>query len=341
MVGRSTCTRRASSPGGSVTSGPAALALDIGGTKIAGGLVAADGTVLLRERAGTPAHGSAEEVYGAVEQVVSRLKEHPVWQGVQVAGVGSCGPVHLPGGAVSPVNIPGWQRFPLAARLAETLGGRVPVRLCGDGVAYAAAEHWLGAARGYTNALCMVVSTGIGGGLISGGELLPGPTGNAGHVGHVIVDVDGEPCSCGSVGCVETIASGPALVRWATRRGWQPAGAAISTSDLADDARNGHPAARQAFDRAALALAAAVVSTAALTEVEVAVVGGGVSGAGEVLFDPLATYLDRMATLPFLEGLTAVMGEMSGEAGLVGAARVAFTSLAAGQTGAAAGPETE
>ncbi|WP_016697419.1 ROK family protein [Actinoalloteichus spitiensis] len=303
-----------------------ALALDIGGTKIAGGLVTSDGGVLATDREDTPRGPvDADDVFHAVERLVRRLLALPAADRVEVVGIGSAAPVHLAEGAVSPVNIPAWRRFPLVDRVRSLLGGRCPVLLCGDGPAYAAAEHWLGAARGFDDAICLVVSTGVGGGLVSGGRLLTGPSGNGGHLGHVVVDVDGEVCPCGSIGCVESIASGPSMVRWARDQGW--AGRETATArDLAEAARSGDPIPVAAFDRAARALAAGIVSAAALTEVRVAVVGGGVARAGRVLFAPLRGHLADYARLPFLRGLLLRAGEVARDGGLLGAARVAFGS---------------
>ena len=103
-------------------------------------------------------------------------------------------------------------------RLSERYG--VPVGMIGDAVAVAVAEHWKGAAQGHDNVLGMVVSTGVGGGLILGGGRCAGATGNAGHIGHVSVDPDGPACVCGGVGCLEAISSGPSLAAWAGRKGF-------------------------------------------------------------------------------------------------------------------------
>ncbi|MHC5904005.1 ROK family protein, partial [Streptomyces sp. S6] len=196
-------------------------ALDIGGTKIAGALVDGDGTILVRAQRPTPARENGETVMGAVEGVLGELTSSPLWDRVRGVGIGSAGPVDASEGTVSPVNVPGWRGFPLVARV-RAVTGDLPVELIGDGVAITAAEHWQGAARGYDNALCMVVSTGVGGGLVLNGRLHPGPTGNAGHIGHISVDLDGDPCPCGARGCVERIASGPNIARRALDNGWRP-----------------------------------------------------------------------------------------------------------------------
>jgi glucokinase len=209
-------------------------AVDIGGTKIAAGLVDADGELLQRVELPTPARGPAEEVLATVVKLIDALAEDPRWGSVTGVGIGSAGPVDPARGTVSPVNIPAWREFPLVERVAAlpVVGERdLPVKLLGDASAMAAGEHWRGAARGYDDALCLVVSTGVGAGLILDGVLRTGPSGNAGHLGHISVDVEGEDCPCGSRGCVEVIASGTAIARWAVQHGWRP-GASDSGSSL-------------------------------------------------------------------------------------------------------------
>ncbi|WNI19262.1 ROK family protein [Actinacidiphila sp. ITFR-21] len=310
--------------------GPLVAALDIGGTKIAGALVDAEGRLLLRSRRWTPAAEDAETVMRAVAEVLAELRAAPGWPAVVAVGIGSAGPVDAAHGTVSPVNVPGWRAFPLVPRVAEAVGG-LPVVLTGDGVAIAAAEHWQGAARGYDNALCMVVSTGVGGGLVLGGALLSGPTGNAGHIGHISVDLDGNLCPCGSRGCVERIASGPNIARRALDSGWRPpAGTEPTAAAVAGSAHAGDPLALASFDRAAQALAAGIAATATLVEIHVAVVGGGVANAGSVLFDPLRDHLTRYATLSFAAGVQVVPAALGTDAGLVGAAAAAARALGLG-----------
>lgn len=249
-------------------------ALDIGGTKIAAALVDGGGALLVRAQRPTPARESAETVMGAVTEVLAELSGSPLWGRATAVGIGSAGPVNAASGTVSPVNVPAWRDFPLVERVGKAVGG-LPVELVGDGVAMTAAEHWLGAARGYDNALCMVVSTGVGGGLVLGGKLHPGPTGNAGHIGHISVDLDGDPCPCGSRGCVERIASGPNIARRALETGWRPGpDGDASAAAVAAAARAGDRIAIASFERAAQALAAGIAATATLVEIDIAVIGG-------------------------------------------------------------------
>ncbi|WP_328323850.1 MULTISPECIES: ROK family protein [unclassified Streptomyces] len=298
-------------------------ALDIGGTKIAGALVDGRGRILVRAQAPTPAKEDGDTVMGAVKEVLDGLAADPRWERATAVGIGSAGPVDASAGTVSPVNVPGWRDYPLVDRVRGAVGG-LPVTLVGDGVAMTAAEHWQGAARGYDNALCMVVSTGVGGGLVLGGTLRPGPSGNAGHIGHISVDLDGDACPCGSHGCVERIASGPNIARRALAGGWRPGpDGDASAAAVAASARAGDSTAVASFERAAQALAAGIAATATLVEIDIAVIGGGVAGAGDVLFVPLRRALRDYATLSFVQQLKVAPALMGNDAGLVGAAAAA------------------
>ncbi|WP_406444006.1 ROK family protein [Streptomyces sp. NBC_00631] len=312
-------------------------ALDIGGTKIAGALVDGHGRIQARAQRATPAQQDGETVMGAVEEVVGELAGSPLWGSARSLGIGSAGPVDASAGTVSPVNVPGWRDYPLVERVRAAAGG-LPVELIGDGVAITAAEHWQGAARGHDNALCMVVSTGVGGGLVLGGRLHPGPTGNAGHIGHISVDLDGDPCPCGSRGCVERIASGPNIARRALEGGWRPGpDGDSSAAAVAAAARAGDPVAVASFERAAQALAAGIAATATLVEIDIAVIGGGVGKAGDILFTPLRKALTGYATLSFVQRLTVVPAQMGTDAGLVGAAAAALAARPDAETAEVSG----
>jgi glucokinase len=295
-------------------------ALDIGGTKIAGALVDDQGRIRVRAQRATPAQEDGDTVMGAVEEVLGELTASPLWSGARALGIGSAGPVDASAGTVSPVNVPGWRGYPLVERVRAATGG-LPVELIGDGVAITAAEHWQGAARGNDNALCMVVSTGVVGGIVLNGQLHPGPTGNAGHIGHISVDLDGDPCACGSRGCVERIASGPNIARRALENGWLPGpDGDTSAAAVAAAARAGDSVALACFERAAQALAAGIAATATLVEIDIAVIGGGVGKAGDVLLAPLRAALKDYATLSFVQRLRVAPAQMGTDAGLVGAA---------------------
>ena len=194
------------------------LALDIGGTKIAVGLVDPAGELVHRSIEPTPKDQQAEHVWGVADRMIADAAK--VAHGaIRAVGIGSAGPVDVDAGTVSPVNIRSWQGFPLRDRVVAAMPD-VPVQLAGDGVCMALGEHWRGAGRGARFVLGIVVSTGVGGGLVLDGKPYLGRTGNAGHVGHAVVELDGQPCPCGGHGCVETVASGPWMTRWALANGW-------------------------------------------------------------------------------------------------------------------------
>jgi glucokinase len=291
------------------------LAIDVGGTKIAVGLVNDDGELVHHAQLPTP-DSDAEAIWAVVDSLVT---EALAAAGGHVRGVGiaSAGPIDLPSGTVSPINITAWQRFPIVERVKVLVGA--PTRLGGDGLCMALGERWRGAGRGAHFMLGMVVSTGIGGGLVLDGAPYDGRTGNAGHVGHVVVEPDGAPCTCGGRGCVETIASGPHIARWARENGWD-APPDADAKELADAANAGDPVALRAFRRGATAVAATIASVGAVCDLDLVVIGGGVAKSGALLFDPLLEALAVHARLDFLRGLRVVPAELGGDAGLVGAA---------------------
>lgn len=299
------------------------LCLDIGGTKTAAGLVDPAGVVVHSAKCPTPAAGGAEQVWAAVVGMIAEALS-VAGGAVGAVGIASAGPIDLRDGSVSPINIPSWRGFPLVDRVVAAVPG-VPVRLGGDGVCMALGEFWLGAGRGARFMLGMVVSTGVGGGLVLDGIPYDGRTGNAGHVGHMVVDQDGLPCPCGGRGCVETVASGPSMARWARANGWcAPPGA--GARGLADAAAAGDPVALAAFHRGTSALAAMIASVGAVCDLDLVVIGGGVAKSGRLLFDPLRAALADYARLDFLSGLRVMPAELGGDAGLVGAARLAAGS---------------
>ena len=291
------------------------LALDIGGTKIAAGLVDVEGALVHHAKLPTP-DGDAEAVWTVVDTLVTEALAEA---GGRVRGVGisSAGPIDLPAGTVSPINIIEWQGFPIVERVSTLTGG--PVRLGGDGLCMALGERWHGAGRGAQFLLGMVVSTGVGGGLVLDGAPYDGRTGNAGHVGHVVVDPDGGRCSCGGRGCVETIAAGPQMAQWAREHGWD-APPEADAKELADAATAGNTVALQAFRRGATAVATMIASVGAVCDLDLVVIGGGVAKSGQLLFGPLREALTTYARLDFLRGLRVLPAELGGDAGLVGAA---------------------
>lgn len=280
------------------------LAVDVGGTKLAAARVSDEGVVLERAVVPTPtaADGDAETWFAALAGVVAGVQ-----RGDEVAcGVGCGGPMAPAGEHVSPLNVPHVRRFPLRARMAAATG--LPTWVDNDGKALALGEGWVGAAAGERDYLAMVVSTGVGGGIVLDGRLLHGAGGNAGHIGHVIVEPDGRWCGCGARGCLEAEASGTGI---AAATGRPPAGA-----DVALRRRTGTLVGR------------AVASVASLLDLRLAVVGGSVAlGYGDDFFDAAQAELDARARLEFAAGARIVPAALGDAGPLVGAAAVALRSL--------------
>jgi len=301
------------------------LALDIGGTKLAAGLVDEAGTVLVHDRAMTPGSLDPEELWAAVTRLVDDLLAHPdvpLYDGI---GIGCGGPMQWPEGLVSPINIHGWRDFPLLERVSDRYGGGRPAVIHNDAVALALAEHRWGAGQGHDHVLGMVVSTGVGGGLVLGGRRIDGGTGNAGHVGHIVVDPLGPACPCGGRGCVEAIARGPALAEYAVSRGWQGEETGVA---VAEGARVGDAACLAAFERAGRAVGLGIVSACAALDLDVVTIGGGISQAGELFFAPLRRTFDEYAGLAFVRRCEIVPARLGPLAGLSGAAALVLDDLA-------------
>ncbi|MEQ1787181.1 MAG: ROK family protein [Acidimicrobiales bacterium] len=278
------------------------LALDVGGTKLAAAVVDGDGHVLDRSERPTPTGPDGEAVLAALLDAAAAVRT-----GDELAvGVGSGGPMTRGGHLVSPLNIHGWRDFPLRARLADALG--LAAHVDNDAKALALGEGWRGAARGVPDFIAMVVSTGVGGGIVLDGRLLDGADGNAGHIGHVVVVPEGRPCACGSRGCLEAEVSGTAIA-----------------------ARTGAPAAEAPVEerqRAGRLVGLAVGSTAALLDLRLAVVAGSVAlGFGDDFFAAAPAEVDRPARISFARGARIQPAGLGADGPLVGAAAVAWRAV--------------
>lgn len=280
-----------------------ALAIDVGGTKLAAAVVDGDGVVVCAARAATPGpDAAADDVLAALLGVVDRVRTGDE----VVCGVGCGGPMAPGGTEVSPLNIPAWRDYPLRSTLADRLG--LDTFVDNDAKALALGEGWRGAARGVTDFVAMVVSTGVGGGIVLDGRLLDGAAGNAGHIGHVIVVPDGRRCACGAHGCLEAEASGPSV-----------------------EAVTGRPAAEaepEVVERTGMLVGRGVASVANLLDLRLAVVAGSVAlGFGAPFFAAAQAELDRSCRLSFSAGIRAVPAGLGADAPVVGAAAVGWRGL--------------
>lgn len=295
-----------------------ALAVDLGGTKVEAALVAPSGELLSgsRFRAPTGRTATSEQLAASADTVVIRaLAALPAGATLVGVGIGSAGPITVAHGLVSPLNLPAWGDYPLRAQVAAHVP-EVPVTLRMDGECITLAEHWVGAGQGEDNLMGMVVSTGIGGGLILDGRAVAGPTGNAGHIGHVEVGGFDEPCLCGGTGCVEAVASGPNTVSWARKQGWTGA----TGEELAADYAAGNPVAVSAVKRSGRAIGQAIASATALVDLELVAIGGGFSHVTPDLFGFVRLGVAQRAPFPFVAKVRVVPSGLSGDGPLIGAA---------------------
>ncbi len=279
------------------------LAVDIGGTKMAAGVVSIEGELLDRRQIPTPKDCAGDELFARLASLVADFE--PFDQYV-ACGVGCGGPMSAGGVLVSPLNIVGWRSFPLAEELHRLTG--LETRVDNDAKALALAEGWVGAAIGCRNFLAMVVSTGVGGGIVLDGRLLDGATGNAGHIGHVVVEPDGHPLPDHVPGVLEAECSGTAIA-----------------------SRTGHPAASAStaeIERVGRLVGRAVGSTVNLLDLPLAVVAGSVAlGFGEPFFVAAQAELDAICQLDYSRGARIQPAGCGDTGPLIGAAAVGLRHL--------------
>ncbi|MFC4126039.1 ROK family protein [Nocardia rhizosphaerae] len=292
------------------------LALDIGATKFAAGLV--DSDYMLHDVCRVAATGA--DPWTACRELLRAVAGDRT---VTAVGIGAAGPVDVPAGVIAPLNLPSWRAgFAIVAHV-QALFPEAGVRLAIDGACLALAEHRVGGLRGVDNGLALTVSSGVGGGIVADGRVVAGRTGNGGHIGHLVVAGDETPCSCGGFGCVEAVASGLSAVRWAREHGWT----GTTGVELAEAARGGDEVAVAALGRAGTALGQAVASAAALLDVDKVVIGGGFAHSGAPLWDPLRAAVAAHARLGFLDGLTVELSTLTDGATLVGAGVLAAEAV--------------
>ncbi|GAB3111196.1 ROK family glucokinase [Janibacter alkaliphilus] len=321
--------------------GAPAIGIDVGGTKIAGALVAPDGQIIHRERVETPAEAT-EQIVAAVADLVARLRERsdaPV-EGIGLAVAAMLDPAA--GHIWFAPNLP-WRDIDLGAMVAERVGE--PVVIENDANAAAWGEYRHGAGVDHDDMVLFTVGTGVGGGCIVDDRLLHGAFGIGGELGHVILDPDGPRCGCGNKGCLEVFASGSALVRAARDlvTSASPLGEALRErcggdpdrlegADVTELAQGGDLASTELLEELGTRLGHGIASVCAVLDPRIVVVGGGVSAAGELLLGParqaFARHLIGRGHRPTPD---LVLARLGNDAGVVGAAALAREHRAAGR----------
>lgn len=314
-----------------------AIGVDLGGTKVLVGVMDAERSVHYESRESSVGRTEDE----LIELLVSELEEaKSARPGAAAAGLGiPCTIDQRRGVAINAVNLP-ITDVPIRDLVSERIG--LPVVIDNDANCAAFAEHRFGAARGASTAVLLTVGTGIGGGLIVGGELFRGATGSGAELGHVVIDMEGHPCqgTCPNRGCVEALASGTALAReGAAAAAAQPdsaiaanaAGGVVEGRHVTDAALAGDDVAIGVMAMIGTRIGVALSSLANVFEPEVFVIGGGVaSAAGDLLLDPARAELASRA-LPPMNEVRVEAAELGSEAGMIGAAALALESLDGGE----------
>lgn len=311
------------------------VVVDLGGTQIRAARCLADGRMETRVALPTRASEGPEVVLARVEKAIRQ-----VWLAdgeVAALSIAAPGPVDPRRGVVyfAP-NLPGWEEMPLRDRLVEAFG--VPTFVGNDANLAALGEHHFGAGRGVDDMIYLTISTGIGGGIILNGRLFEGPRGLGGEVGHIIVEANGPPCSCGSRGCLETLASGPAIARaarMAVERG-EPSSllewagedpAQITARDVAAAARQGDELARRVLAQAGFYIGVALVSLMYLFNPSLFVIGGSVAKAGDLLFVPMEETMRARARQIYWRDTAIVPAALGDDVGLLGALALAIQGV--------------
>ena len=308
------------------------LGVDIGGTKVAVGIVDSNGNILARGRTPMVANASAEAGLEAVIGAIDSMLATPEGRGVRSIGICAPGPLDPRAGVVlNPPNLPCWRNFPLADRVKAKY--QVPVKVDNDGNAAALAETLWGAARGFHYVFYATIGTGIGAGLVLDGAIYHGKTGSAVEGGHMSIDYRGPRCHCGKLGCIEILAAGPAIGLRARTKLADPRTPHSAILDLAQGDIHavtselvgrafvaGDPVAREVLQETVDLLTAWLGNIVDLLDPDVLVVGGGVAAMLQPFFEDIKRQLPKWCVNPFVSKIPLLMAHYGADAGIAGGA---------------------
>jgi glucokinase len=312
------------------------LGLDLGGTNMVGAALTTEGKLVAKSKVPTEASGGLEHVLGRMADCLEDVLEECgcAREDVLAAGVGAPGPLNQQTGVVyTPPNLPGWKDVPLADELNRRLN--VAVFIENDANCAAYGENWLGAGRDFKDLICLTLGTGVGGGIILNNELVRGVDGTAGEIGHLIIEMNGRKCNCGSHGCLEQYGSATGIVSTAREAIEQGEGTVLTeivpdltkltAKDVSVAMDQGDEVARRVITQTGEFLGIGIASLVNLLNPEVVVLCGGVIAAGEALFKPIReTVKKRAFPVPSTRAriVPSVLGD---DAGVIGAAGVALS----------------
>ena len=304
-----------------------AVALDLGGTRFRVAVGTSDGVLEWRVSRPTLAERGREAVldaiFATIDEAIATVADPKTIKGI---GIGAPGPLDpWKGVIINPPNLPGWDGTPLKQLFEVRFGLRTLVG--NDANLAAVGEHRYGAGKGYDHVIYVTVSTGIGGGVIVDNRLLLGHCGFAGEVGHMTIDMHGPRCRCGNVGCLEALASGTAIAR--TARELVASGVETALRELPPDeitakrvaelAIQGDEASREILRQAGTALGVGMVNLIHLFNPQRIIIGGGVSNAGPLLWEPMRQTVATRALISCQRDMEIVPAGLADDAGLLGA----------------------
>ena len=307
-----------------------AIGIDLGGTNIKAGLVAEDGTVLAQAEAKTLAHEGPDAVMGRMAVLAGQMRGQAEAPPIGL-GVGSPGPLDPSVGQIyfTP-NMPGWDGYPLGARLADRL--KMPVRVENDANCAALAEHWRGAGQGTKTMILLTLGTWIGGGIIVDGKLVNGARVTAGEVGHIVINDKGPKCGCGNHGCLEAYCGTAGIIARARELLDKPGTVSmliemagrdfekLSPALIGQAAKKGDGPAISIYKETGRLLGLGIVNLVNIFAPEVVILGGGVAANGAFIFPAVRDEVKRRAMRPGNEQVRIEAAAMGNDAGLIGAA---------------------
>lgn len=309
------------------------IGVDVGGTKVAAGLVNTAGEITYQTRtpmAANDAGAGLAAVISAIDCVRVAAQAHTE---SPISGIGICAPGPLDprtGVVINPPNLPGWRNFPLAAEISKTYG--LPVRVDNDGNAAALAEALWGAGRGFRNVFCATIGTGIGTGIIFDGRIYHGRTGAAAEGGHNTIDYRGPRCGCGKLGCIEALASGPAIARRASEKIAKDGRASLIlelaggqvdriTSEMVGKAyAAGDSLAKEVLQETAMLLTVWLGNIVDLLEPDVMIIGGGAGAMLQAFFGEIRDRLPSWCVNSHCQEVPLLAAHFGADAGIAGGA---------------------
>ncbi|MDR6780429.1 glucokinase [Paenibacillus peoriae] len=310
------------------------VGVDLGGTAIKVGICNENGQLLHTYEGPTETDKGVDVVIGNIEKYVRHIVEQSPYEWDQLKGVGAgvAGFTNVRDGIIVLAPNIGFRDVPIRALLENRIGK--PVKIDNDANVAALGEAWAGAGKGIENCVCYTLGTGVGGGIIINGKIYQGFSGMAGEIGHISVvpDLEAIQCGCGKMGCLETVSSATGIIRMAkdaVERGDRTSLALedqIAAKEVFDAAKAGDEVALRIVNRAAFYLGKSMAAVAAVLNPELFIIGGGVSKAGDFLFEEMRRVYTKLAPEPLQKGVSIVPAVLGNDAGIVGAAGLLLRS---------------